>query len=574
MTILSAKAGPFIPPEPEPEPEPEHQRFPSSSDFPPLGSAWANPLAPKIYEMKLNESSDKYKDHILSLNKELSISQDKLTVQSVLIGTLRSQVARIQSENRSHVERILSVNRSIKDQLREEQFKTKSLRDKITAYEEHQKSNLLSLAEKDKRITENNSDIENYRERISDMKFNCDHFKSVIYDLEDKSQKLTDQLATVREVSISFRHERDTLRERLSLIQESPHDEEWIGRTLKLRYLFDQIKKLGVLPDDHAEWILPMVEDMEIPEVSRRIRDRFLPSYTDAHMEDVDPETESNMIAELSRAAAEHSSLLGNNPDQTIAAIGFIQRMVRGYITRQRISSLFGENPQERIKGVNIIQKIYRGFRSRNVRFYTEEDNIFYSTIQHVPRWVIGRGRISSHHRRGIRFINTGPNNINVIWLRGNGTLGRPLTIPSNVLESISISTFVSHWFMIIEENNCPQYESSNWRAPLQLPVQKKYIRIPQSFKSNSYFDVNTGFTFSQEHWEQRRTHQLPITTFSGTRPSSTIEFLEDQDDARLQLAIQMSIDLSTQDNMRDSCNFPLTDDSPNWSPYFSALFQ
>ena len=568
MKILSAKANPFVPP--EPEPEPEHQRVPSSSDFPPLGSAWANPLTPKIYEMKLNESSDKYKDHILSLNKELSISQDKLTDSKVTIGALRSQVGRIQSANRSHVERIQSANSSLTERLEEEQWTTKSLRDKITAYEEHQKSNLLSLAEKDKRITENKSDIENYRGRLSAAAVDCDHFQRVIYDLKDKSQTLTDQLAVVSRDLISFRRERNTLRERLSLIQDTQSpDEEWIGRTLKLRYLFDQIQKLGVLPDDHAEWILPMVEDMEIPEVSRRIRDRFLPSYTDAHMEEVDPEVERDQIAEWSREAAAHSALLGDNPEQTIAAIGFIQRIVRGYITRRRISSLFGDNPQERIKAANLIQRIYRGFRGRNVRFYTDEDNIFTNLgFISAPMALSRSVQYTATDRRSIRFINTGSNNMYVIWIRGNGSGGRPLTIPSGTVGGISLATFRSHWFMIIEEQHIPT--TNLLHPPTSLSCTKKYIRIPDAFKNNSYFDVNTGFTFSQEHWEQRRTRQLPNISSHST----TSDFLEDQDEARLQLAIQMSLDFSTQDNMYNSCNFPLTDDSTNWSPYFSTIFQ
>jgi hypothetical protein len=91
--------------------------------------------------------------------------------------------------------------------------------------------------------------------------------------------------------------------------------DKWIGCTLKLKFIFDEISKVGALPEDHADWILPMVESIELPSVSVRTRNQFLPSYNDAHMEDVDSDIEEERIAEWSREAAADSEQLDEDTD-------------------------------------------------------------------------------------------------------------------------------------------------------------------------------------------------------------------------------------------------------------------
>ena len=71
--------------------------------------------------------------------------------------------------------------------------------------------------------------------------------------------------------------------------------EEWIGRTLKFQYLFIQMKKIGL---KQSEDIFECFEDIEVPEVSIRIRDKFIPTaqtdnidYEEGFYEDSDDET-------------------------------------------------------------------------------------------------------------------------------------------------------------------------------------------------------------------------------------------------------------------------------------------
>jgi hypothetical protein len=55
--------------------------------------------------------------------------------------------------------------------------------------------------------------------------------------------------------------------------------EEWIGRTLKFQYLFQQMEKIGL---KQSEDIFDAFQDIEVPEVSINVKDKFVPtSQTD-----------------------------------------------------------------------------------------------------------------------------------------------------------------------------------------------------------------------------------------------------------------------------------------------------
>jgi hypothetical protein len=73
-----------------------------------------------------------------------------------------------------------------------------------------------------------------------------------------------------------LQHDLDITEGELTIFQKS--EKEWIGRALRLKFIFDQMKKIEALPEDHAEWVDPMVEQVEIPEVSIAIRDEFVPT--------------------------------------------------------------------------------------------------------------------------------------------------------------------------------------------------------------------------------------------------------------------------------------------------------
>jgi len=74
----------------------------------------------------------------------------------------------------------------------------------------------------------------------------------------------------------------------LKIFQKS--EKEWIGRALQLKFILDEIKKIEALPKDHAEWVDPMVEQVEFPEVSINVKDEFIPTDQTDNIDWVDDE--------------------------------------------------------------------------------------------------------------------------------------------------------------------------------------------------------------------------------------------------------------------------------------------
>ena len=89
--------------------------------------------------------------------------------------------------------------------------------------------------------------------------------KLAVQDIDSLNKELND-----------LKDDMDITGTELTIFQKS--EKEWIGRALKLKFILDEIKKIGALPEDHASWVDPMVEDIEFPEVSIRIRDEFVPT--------------------------------------------------------------------------------------------------------------------------------------------------------------------------------------------------------------------------------------------------------------------------------------------------------
>jgi hypothetical protein len=264
-----------------------------------------------------------------------------------------------------------------------------------------------------------------------------------------------------------------------------------------------------------------------------------------------------------------------------------IQAFVRGFILRRSHQALYGGNLVEKVAAATLIQKIYRGFRGRGLRFY--------EPMSMHGMWLDTRlnSEYRASRRRGIRFINTGPLPYKFAWVRSNGTFANPTLIVGKTLEGLAMSTFVSHWFAIYphvegEEQtgirSCVDEEQSGVR----------YVRVNDAFTSNGFFDVNTGLSFSRQHWEERRSLSdggyllrhwpngpaepgISFVCECGTcqrRRQSQLDEDSDDDEVRLQLAIQLSITDIVCDNdtaynlariMQLSPEEMITDDAPDY---------
>ena len=142
---------------------------------------------------------------------------------------------------------------------------------------------------------------------------------------------------------------------------------------------------------------------------------------------------------------------------------------------------------------------------------------------------------MSTRERRGIRFINTGGNIVNIRWVKGHGAFGNPINIePSRFGEDnllgTSISTYMGHWFVVTTERLADRL------------VKRQYIRIPFNFISNSCYDTHTGITLTLDQWKESCVYKQSRwnTALLYSRPVGPHE---EDDDARLRLAIQMSLE-------------------------------
>jgi len=115
-------------------------------------------------------------------------------------------------------------------------------------------------------IKEKDDEIETLKKNMMTL---SKHFAIDMDNLQSEHESL-------RESSTRWWRRTKATEEELGIIQST--QKEWIGRTLKMKFILDEIKKVGALPKDHADWVYPMVDDITIPDVSINIRDEFVPT--------------------------------------------------------------------------------------------------------------------------------------------------------------------------------------------------------------------------------------------------------------------------------------------------------
>ena len=194
----------------------------------------------------------------------------------------------------------------------------------------------------------------------------------------------------------------------LKIFQTS--EKEWIGRALQLKFILDEIKKLRALPKDHAEWVDPMVEQVEFPEVSINVKDEFIPTaqtdnidWTDdeEYDEEEEEEEDGHDLIHCTNCGEINDHLACDCPlSQGIMSRMFpwcdeaggplaneariahyphpraileksaktIQRYWRGYRTRvvlPRIAMQDSEDKQDLMRSAKTIQRYWRGYSMR-----------------------------------------------------------------------------------------------------------------------------------------------------------------------------------------------------------------
>jgi hypothetical protein len=116
-------------------------------------------------------------------------------------------------------------------------------------------------------------------------------------NIRDKDEEIETLKKNLMTLSSLFSNDIDSLQKELDMVEDENEvlqesEKEWIGRTLKLKFIFDEIKKVGALPKDHSEWVEPMVEQVVIPGVSINIKDEFIPTAQTENVDWTDEEGE------------------------------------------------------------------------------------------------------------------------------------------------------------------------------------------------------------------------------------------------------------------------------------------
>lgn len=360
--------------------------------------------------------------------------------------------------------------------------------------------------------------------------------------------------------------------------------DEWIGRCLRLDFIFKKIKQINALPEDHGEWVWDMVEDIEFPDgndsvflnVPQSVRRQYLPSENDANIQF--QEDENSIIETLSQEAELFNQNLSEyfrrnldeNPEDVLNHIRIIQRRVRGYIR---------SNLEKLIKSAIKIQSVWRGFCGRGIITYkgTLEVNDSLTIYKLIPdKKVKSTHSIIPENLRDrpfrMNFANTGKELIHYQWLKIQphtleGTVGTEFSIKPG--EVMSIKVYFGHWFRFMSVSD----------------KQQQFFRImPEGFLGNlgrnmwgsrpeSVFDLNTKLTVTKDHYlewsrglygthsvrvpainsvitEDERFNRILNTdhlnfpdNISDVQYNSDDDSEDNSDDARLMLAIQLSLE-------------------------------
>lgn len=592
MSKLSASAMVFIPPETPvgfipTRPQPPDEEMPDISS--PLQrrelqehhercqstihelSDTINRLQNRLDEEKLKsqkKETSNLEKIIQEKDDQIKHIKQKLEMDSIAAKRKEKMLTRMRETISSHYEEIKQLESMAKDY-------QKQLKKRIE--EQHK---LIGI---NFRLKEKNENMENFQNRFYELRNTFDDYRA---------EELLKREGLVREID--------------DLKQKARDNDLWMKNTLCLKWIIDEMKKVGAIRLPDHDWAVDMAHDLEFsnPEDPHRsvFRDKIpysiyreaLPNASDAGIQFVEEETENRLIAELSREAQEFSSQLGSgfsdlvdeDHDRAVEIIIKIQSIVRGFISRQRIMRTFGKTPEERSIRMNaaiLIQSIYRGFSIRGHRIFNphawSSRESQYPTVWYrdyldqlgPSHHAIWSHRMSSWrgnqnlYSRTIKFFNTGNNEekYSYCWFNPSTRRFGPWKIiaKESLNSGTSLSTYVGHWIKI-----------KNWTTD-----ETFWVRVNFSALKVSHFDLNTRINISTSLWEIQnrrrfggrprdhiiRREDVPVNRIAARicgcqncqRRRLGLQNPENDDETRLQMAIQMSIESAMETAMETPQN-------------------
>lgn len=466
---------------------------------------------------------------VVKLRKELSKTRHQLICRNAKISDLEMKTSQLRmradwlehwkdkfkkkAENTEEENKRL--RESFNEQITEIQSLYSSLEKKNKELDDMKESRVVLREDHELQISRNER---RHLKALADLQDECD--KNISSWVEN-NRKLEAEVAKLKEKmdigldtynSLNDRY-RSVLAEVRELRNTSHVNEEWIGRSLKLKWIFDEMLKVGAVKLPDHEWATDMVQEIEFPsgsgnsvfyEVSRHIRERYLPSIEDAHMEWVEEDDENELIRRLSEEASDFSNSVDNSlfasletdRENTIKHIIVIQKHIRGYLAKHNLKEWKLEDEcwsQWKIDKAIIIQKYWRRFYTSPIRYQN------YSAFgEQAPGVVRIRYRADCDvYGRSITLVNTGCIDYQYRYIvpgRGPGTQN---TIRGG--SSQNISTYATHWFHI-----SVKIDAGCIARKIRIPIMLAHGIGSGYFGSKKWvFDVHTGLCFHRHQWDE-----------------------------------------------------------------------
>ena len=112
-----------------------------------------------------------------------------------------------------------------------------------------------------------------YKAILNDEREQTDTFNHLLE--QERSERVKEKNKLESHI-VNIETENDQMKQELSTLISA--EREWIGRTLKMEFIFKKMIQAGAIQPDHSEWVLPMFEDIDIPYVPISTREEFVPT--------------------------------------------------------------------------------------------------------------------------------------------------------------------------------------------------------------------------------------------------------------------------------------------------------
>lgn len=127
-----------------------------------------------------------------------------------------------------------------------------------------------------------------YKAILNDEREQTDTFNHLLEQEISERAKEKDKLESH---IVNIETENDQMKQELCSLISS--EREWIGRTLKMEFIFKKMIQAGAIQPDHSEWVLPMFEDIDVPHVPISIREEYVPTVLTGVVDDSSDDEDS-----------------------------------------------------------------------------------------------------------------------------------------------------------------------------------------------------------------------------------------------------------------------------------------